>query len=178
MALAPYTSTYTDINTNIMDSDDLVNEFLRIKTFLDEWSASIETIGTVNIHEETVTITETDIGVDPSDGLMQKRLIADNIESVAVAFGERADAATYRVYLSLRFQNKSTTFTVNGPSGQTHLFGVNRTEYVPSQEPADGYYTALVIATYGTNGLIVNVFANNTEADEVDSDDILTAVAT
>jgi len=178
MALEKYTNTYTDINTNIFDSDDLVAEFGRVATFLNSWSQSINKIGTVTVVEERITILDTIFNVDPADGLLQSLKIADDVSNLSVIFDERTEEGdTYRVYLSLRFQNKSTTFTVNGPAGQTHLFGVNKISYLPSQVVADGFYTALVIATYGTSGLLVNVFADNDEITAVSSDDILSTVA-
>ena len=58
------------------------------------------------------------------------------------------------------------------------MFGANRLEFKPAQINRDGYYTAVVIATYGaTNGLMLKVFADNGEETVVETDDYLTAVA-
>ena len=177
MAVVPYTSTYTDIDTNIFDSDDLVNEFFRVAEFMNAWSQSIDSIGTVNVFTKNITIVNNIIAVAPLDGLIQSMIIADDVENIVVDFTEREEGETYRIYLTLRFQSKSTTFTVSGPAGTTHIFGLNAESFSPSQVSADGYFTAMVIATYGTNGMMINVFADNSESASVSGNDIQSVVA-
>ena len=101
------------------------------------------------------------------------------ITEIAFNFLELADGDPQRIYLSLRFKSKSTTFTVGGPAGETHIFGVNQETYTPCQTEADGYYSAVVIATYGsTNGMMIQTFADNSEATAVGVDDVLSVEAT
>jgi hypothetical protein len=178
MSLVPYTNTYTDVDTNIMDSDDLVEEFWRVAEFMNTWANSTIGIGVTNTYEFFIT-EETDIiNVSPVNGVLQKIIVGYDVDNFAVNLVEREEGSTYRVYVTLRFENPDTTFTISGPSGQTHVFGVNRSTLKPSQTQADGYYTAIIIATYGfSNGILVNVFADNEEATAVGADDILTAAA-
>ena len=175
MALVPYTSTYTDIDTNIFDADDLLNEFNRVAEFINTWALSIESIGTVETYDEVVTITKDIVNGYPSNGTLQKLLVASDAEEFTIDFQPRGDGDPYRILMTIRCQNKDTRFRVSGPAGTTHVFGVNKSLFSPSQVIGSGYYTALVVATYGTTGLFINVFADNTEASTVESNDILTA---
>ena len=178
MALDQYTNTYTDVDNNVFDADDLVDEFERIADFINAWSESVGTGGIINTYEANVSIENNLIEGNPANGILQKFIVNDDVETMAVDFVAVGDGDPFRLYISLRFQNKDTVFTVSGPSGETHVFGVNRYEYSPSQVSADGFYTAMVIATYGkTNGLMIQVFADNSEADAVSANDALTVVA-
>jgi len=177
MALDPYTNTYTDIDSNIFDSDDLVNEFWRVAEYLNNWVDSYQSIGTTITNERNIDLSGHIVNITPASGILQKLTIDADVEEVVLNFKERNDGDPFRIFLSLRFRSKTTVFTVSGPAGQTHAFGINRAEYSPSQVLADGYYTAFVVATYGaTNGLMLTVYADNQEATEVGLDDILTVV--
>lgn len=179
MPLEPYTNTYVDIDGNIFDSDDLVNEFNRVAQYINTWAASVESIGTTNFYEETILFEQTVIIGSPSFGIIQKMDINEDAESVVINFIERETGDPYRIYMTLRFRSPDTTFTVSGPAAETHAFGLNRGSYSPSQQvSASGFYTAVVVATYGdANGVLINVYADNTEATDVETDDLLTAVA-
>jgi len=179
MALELYTNTYTDVDTNIMDSDDLVNEFWRVASFLNAWSDSIGSNGVIDVYEEFATVTDDIVNGDPANGIIQKFVITSALDAVSFNFTERAEGDPYRVYITLRFQNSATTFTVNGPAGETHAFGLNRTTYAPSQSSTEEFSSAMIIATYGkNNGLMINVFADNVEVTTVSGDDALSTVAT
>ena len=178
MALELYTNTYADVDYAIFDSDDLVEEFFRVASFINAWAESVSSIGTTIVHEETVLIEDTVVNGSPADGAIQKKIINSDVEHITINFTKRNDGDTYRIYMTLRFLNEDTTFSVSGPAGETHAFGVNKAIYKPSQVGVDGFYTAVIIATYGdANGVMINVFADNDEAVDVEGDDIQTAVA-
>jgi hypothetical protein len=176
--LEPYTSTYTDVDGSIMDADDLVNEFWRVAYFLDLWGGSIDAIGqttdyTVYVQEVTGELAE----ILPQRGLIQRLEVAANVDTFEVAIREHTVGAPFRVYITVRCLSPDTRFTIRAPSGQSHVFGINRSIYMPSQVIADGFYTASLICTYGSEeGVMIQVHAANPEEDEVTLDDILTAV--
>jgi len=178
MALELYTSTYTDIDYTIFDSDDLVDEFFRVASFINAWAESVSSIGTTIVNEETILIDDTIVNGSPADGAIQKKIIGGSVEHITINFTKRNEGDTYRIYMTLRFLNKDTTFSVSGPAGETHAFGVNKAVYKPSQVGVDSFYTAVIIATYSdASGVMINVFADNDEAVDVEGDDIQTAVA-
>lgn len=179
MALEPYTNTYVDIDTNIFDADDLVNEFWRVADYINAWAASIDSIGTVKVYRQIISYEQDIITGSPANGVIQHVNISRHASHVVFSLTGREEGDPYRIYMVLRFQNKNTTFSISGPAGQTHSFGVNRTVYSPCQTPnVNGFYTAAIIATYGgANGLFVNVFADNSESVDVEGNDILNAVA-
>lgn len=176
MALTPYTSTYTDVANQIIDSDDLVAEFDRIEERLNVWLASYDQIGTENIVELT-KVESSRVNIDPVATIQVVKIDAD-VPEVALRWGARSDGDPYRVYTVIQFESKATRFTVQGPSGLTHVFGRNDSPYLPAQVSASGvgfsYYKAVVIATYADRGsVMLKVFADNTEASAVGSDDVL-----
>jgi hypothetical protein len=174
MSLTPYTSTYTDVTTNIFDSDDLLDEFDRIAEFMAAWIASYESIGIGVIDFNSGENVTNDVNVFPTS-MINQRIIDASVTTVNINFPKRSDGDPYRIYTVLRFVDKDTTFTVSGPAGSTHIFGVNREVYTPSQVEADGYYAATIMTTYSeSGGVIINVFADNTEATAVDGNDVLT----
>jgi len=179
MTLPLYTSEYEDVDAQIFGADNLVNEFARVATFLNPWVDSVAQSTTIRTYSETVEGTDTlvEVDIDPTDGSIQRYIVEESVSAVLMNFGRRAVGDTFRVYAVLRFSSKDSTFKVSGPMGATHLFGVNRTTFQPSQVKKDGYYMASLVATYGTNGLLINVFANNEEASSVSGDDIITAVS-
>jgi len=178
MGLERYTNTYTDVDSNIFDADDLVEEFNRVAEYINAWAASIESIGTVSVYEQYITTESNVVTGSPSNSVVQQVVVNQELESIIVNFTERQEGDPFRVYMVLRFENKDTTFTVSGPSGQTHAFSVNKGSYRPCQTQTDGFYTAVVIATYGdAHGVFINVFADNDEIVDVENDDIQTVVA-
>jgi hypothetical protein len=178
MALEQYTNTYTDIDSNIFDSDDLVAEFNRVAYYINLWAASVGSGGIINTFEQRITTNLDVVSGSPSNGILQKLIISNEVEEIAINFTSREEGDPYRIYISLRFQNKDSVFTVSGPSGETNMFAVNREEFSPSQVSAGGYYTAMLTATYGKdNGVMIGVFADNQEVTTVETDDTLTVVA-
>lgn len=176
--LPPYTSTYTDVEHSIMDAKDLVDEFWRVAYFIELWSGSIDAIGqedNLEVHIEIVTGELAEIL--PLRGMIQRIEAEADVENFEIAVKEHTTGAPFRVYIAIRCRSKETRFTISTPSGEAHLFGINRTTYMPSQEIADGFYTAAMLCTYGSEkGVMVQVMAANTEATEVNYDDVLTAV--
>jgi len=174
MSLTPYTNTYTDTDGSIADADDIVAEFDRVATFINAWADSYESIGLTEVFKHTVLTDDTDIlDIDPALGLVQTAIIDATVTEIDFNILDRASSDPYRVYLSLRFASKATTFTVSAPSGVTHVFGVNKSEYTCSQTVNKGYYVASVIVTYATNGLHIQVYADNPEEDAPTLDDAL-----
>lgn len=176
--LEPYTSTYTDVDGSIMDADDLVNEFWRVAYFLDLWGGSIDAIGRetsydVYIEEVNGSLAE----ILPGRGLIQRLDVAAGVETFEIAIREHTAGAPFRIYITVRCMSPNTRFTIRAPAGQSHVFGVNRSTYMPSQVIADGRYTATLICTYGSEqGIMVQVHAANPEEAEVTLNDILQLV--
>jgi hypothetical protein len=96
---------------------------------------------------------------------------------VNINFMPRADGDPYRIYVVLRFGSKETRYTVSGPAGSSSVFGVNQTEFMPSQAVKDERYAGSIIATYGTDALHLQVYADNDEITEVGVDDILQGIS-
>jgi hypothetical protein len=185
--LPPYTSTYTDVDGSIFDADDLVNEFWRVSEFMTLWAGSIEAIGQVDRYEAYVDVVTGELAeILPSSGLIQRLEVAAGVETFTVRIKPHEVGAPYRLYISIRCRSEDTRFQVEVPSGQSHIFGVNRTSYVfggtsapfmPSQVLGDGFYSAQLIVTFGSeNGVMVQVMAGNPEESDVDFDDVLTVV--
>jgi hypothetical protein len=176
--LPPYTNTYADVDHSLMDADDLVNEFWRVAYFLELWSGSIDAIGQEDNFEVFIEIVEGELAeILPARGLIQRIEVEADVESFEIAIKEHTTGAPFRVYIVVRCRSKATRFTVSAPAGETHLFGLNRSTFMPAQEIGDDFYSAALLCTYGSeNGLMVQVMAANVEATEVDYDDVLTAV--
>ena len=174
MALEPYTSTYIDVANSVIDAQDLLAEFDRVAEYLNGWIQSYEGIGT-----QTVTYIDRIIDDDPIIrplGLIQQIIVSADLDRVDFNFAEREEGNPHRVYNVIRFESKSTVFTVNGPAGETHVFGRNKAVLSPSQVQADGYYCAVAMVSYSQNqGVFIQVFADNDESsDTVGGDDVLT----
>ena len=174
MPLEPYTNTYTDVDGSIADADDILEEYDRIELFIGDWLASIEKIGDTIVNEYEIEI-DGDFDIDPALGLIQKVIVDLVVEEFNLNILPKGDTDPHRIYLTLRFRSPSTTYTISAPSG-SHLFGVNRTIYSPSQVIVDGFYASFVMITYGSVGTMVKVFADNTEETAVAGDDILQSV--
>jgi hypothetical protein len=177
--LEPYTSTYNDVDGSTIDASDLVNEFYRVAYYLNLWGGAIGAIGKDTSYETYIEKVEGELAeILPARGLIQRLDVAAGVNEFEVAIREHTDGAPFRVYTTIRCLNKDTRFMVRAPSGQSHVFGVNRTTYMPSQVIADGAYTAAIICTYGAEeGVMVQVFAANPEEGSVDKNDILQLVA-
>ena len=176
--LEPYTSTYSDVDGSIMDATDLVNEFWRVAYYLDLWGGSIDAIGREDRYEEYIEIVEGELAeILPVRGLIQRLEVEADVEEFEVNIGPHTTGAPFRVFIIIRCRSKDTRFTVTGPSGEAHRFGLNRTIFMPGQVLGDGFYNASIICTYGsTNGVMVQVHAANPEETAVDFDDVMTAV--
>jgi hypothetical protein len=161
-----------------MDAKDLVDEFWRVAYFIELWAGSIDAIGREDNFEVHIVIVEGELAeILPLRGMIQRIEVEADVESFEIAIKEHVAGAPFRIYITVRCRSKETRFTISTPSGEAHLFGINRTTYMPSQEIGDGFYTASLLCTYGSEkGLMVQVMAANTEADEVDYDDVLTTV--
>lgn len=177
-ALEPYTSTYTDVDGSIIDADDLVNEFWRVSDFLMLWSGSIEAIGREDHYEEFVTIVTGQLAeILPQNGLIQRLEVDASVQSFEVNIKQHEVGDPYRVYITIRCRSKNTRFTVETPAKESHVFGINRSEYMPAQVIGDGFYTATIICSYSQNtGVMVQVMAANLEEEAIDFDDVLTVV--
>ena len=176
MSLVPYTNTYTDTDGSIADSGDIVDEFDRVASFINAWVDSYETIGAIIVNEYNVGGDGT-VDVSPSLGFVQVIKTSAGVTEIDINIKARVDGDPYRIYLNLRFGAKTTTFTVNAPSGQSHVFGLNQSPYSPSQIVNKGWYAASVIVTYGTGATHIQVFANNSETEPPTIDDILQEIA-
>lgn len=176
--LEPYTSTYTDVDHSIMDADDLVNEFWRVAFFINLWSGSIDAIGREDHFEEHIEIVTGELAeIFPSKGLIQRLVVEANVETFEIKINKHEVGDPFRVYISIRCRSRNTRFTISAPSGEAHIFGINREVYMPSQEIGDDHYSAMVLCTFGSEqGVMVQVLAANPEQSEVDFDDVLTAV--
>ena len=177
MTLVPYTNTYTDTDGTIADSDDIVAEFDRLSVFIAAWADSYETIGVTNVQTYEVPFDELSYDIDPSNGFIQSLLIDAVVEDINFNFVAREDGDPYRVYVVLRFASKDTRYTVSGPAGSSSVFGVSQAEYLPSQASKDDKYAGTIIATYGTDALHLQVYADNDETDAVGSDDPLQGIS-
>lgn len=175
--LEPYTSTYTDVDGSIMDADDLVNEFWRVAYFLELWGGAIDAIGQETRYDVYVEIVEGELAeILPARGLIQRLEVAADVETFEIAIREHTAGAPYRVFVTVRCRSADTRFTIRAPSGQSHVFGVNRSILMPSQVITDGFYTAQLICTYGSeNGVMIQAFSGNPEETTVDLNDQLTA---
>jgi hypothetical protein len=184
--IPPYTSTYTDVDSSIMDADDLVAEFWRVSEFIALWSGSIEAIGQEDHFEEFIEIVTGELAeIIPANGLIQRFEVDASVESFDFTVLPHTIGAPFRVYVSLRCGSPNTTFRVSVPRGETHIFGVNRDlyqftqasePYQPSAVVGDGYFGATILVTYGSeNGTMVQVFAHNPETALVNFNDVLTA---
>jgi len=173
-ALEPYTSTYTDVDGSVMDADDLVNEFWRVAYFLELWGGSIDAIGQEVRYDTYVEEVEGELAeILPARGLIQRLEVEADVESFEIAIKEHNAGDPYRVYIVVRCRSKDTRFTITVPSGQSHVFGVNRTVYMPAQVLGDGFYNASLIVTYSQNtGVMVQVHAANDEEAAIDYNDI------
>jgi hypothetical protein len=176
--LEPYTSTYTDVDGSIMDADDLVNEFWRVAYFLELWGGAIDAIGQETSYEVYIETVEGELAeILPQRGLIQRLEVAADVESFEIVIKEHTAGAPYRVFITVRCRSANTTFKIRSPAGESHIFGLNRQVLKPSQVITDGFYTAQLICTYGSeNGVMVQAFSSNTEETEVNADDVLTAV--
>ena len=176
--IPPYTSTYTDVDHATFDAADLVAEFWRVAFFIELWSGSIDAIGREDNFEVHIEIVTGELAeILPARGLIQRIEVEADVENFEIAIKEHTTGAPFRVYITVRCRNKDTRFTISSPAGETHIFGLNRAVYMPSQEIGDGFYTAALLCTYGSEkGLMVQVMAANPEAAEVNYDDVLTAV--
>ena len=177
-ALTPYTSTYTDVDGGIMDADDLVNEFWRVAYFIDLWSGSIDAIGRDTSYDIYVEKVSGQLApIYPQRGLIQRLDVDATVDQFTVAIQPHETGDPYRVYISIRCRSKDTRFTVSGPSGEGHVFGINRSLYMPSQVVGDGFYNASIICTHSQNtGVMIQVQAANPEEELINYDDIQTAV--
>lgn len=176
--IPPYTSTYTDVDHSVMDADDLVNEFWRVSYFINLWGGVIDAIGQENNYDVYVEIIDGELAeIFPARGLIQRIEVAPDVENFEIKINEHTVGAPFRVFIIVRCGNKDTRFTISAPAGESHIFGINRTQYMPSQTIGDGYYTAALICTYGSeNGVMIQACAGNPEETEVDFNDVLTAV--
>ncbi len=176
--LPPYISTYTDVDHSIFDADDLVAEFWRVAFFINLWSGSIDALGKEDHFEVHIEIVEGElVEILPARGLIQRIQVEANVEDFVIKINEHTTGAPYRVYIVVRCLSKDTRFSVSSPSGEAHIFGINRTVYMPSQAIGNGFYTAALLCTYGAdNGVMIQVMAGNSEEVAVDLDDVLTAV--
>lgn len=175
-ALEPYTSTYTDVDGSIMDADDLVSEFWRVAYYLELWGGVIDAIGQETSYDLHVEIVTGELApIYPAKGLIQRLEVDAGVDNFQIVIKEHTVGAPYRVFIIVRCGSPNTRFTVSGPAQQTHVFGVNRTTYMPSQVITDGWYTATLICTYGAEaGVMVQVHAGNPEETEVTLDDMQT----
>lgn len=179
MAQLPlYTNTYADVDGSIMDADDLVDEFYRVAYFLALWADGGDAIDVDKIYETYIEeITGELAEILPSNGLIQRLDVAAGVETFEVQINEHTVGAPFRVFISIRCGSPDTRFTLSVPSGEAHIFGINRSVYMPSQVIGDGAYSASIICTYGSEkGVMVQVMAGNPEETEVDYDDVMTAV--
>lgn len=176
-ALEPYTSTYTDVDGSTIDADDLVAEFWRVSYFLNLWGGSIDAIGREDHYEEYVYIVEGQLAdILPANGLIQRLDVDAGVSEFEIKLNQHEAGDPYRLFIIVRCRNKETRFTISAPGGETHIFGINRETYMPSQVIGDGYFTASLICTYSQDrGLMIQVMAGNPEEDEIDFDDVLTA---
>lgn len=178
MSLTPYTNTYNDTDGTIADSGDIVAEFDRVSTFINAWADSYESIGLTEITKHAVLSDDTDVlDIDPANGLVQTAIIDATVTEIDFNVLNRATDDPYRVYLSMRFASKATTFTVSAPTGITHIFGVNQVPFTCSQTVNKGYYVSTLIVTYASNGLHIQVYADNAEEDAPTLDDALQGVS-
>lgn len=178
MSLVPYTNTYTDTDGSIADADDIINEFDRVATFINTWADAYESIGLTEIVKHAV-LSDDDgsLDIDPANGLVQTAIVDAVVTEIDFNILERTSDDPYRVYLSLRFASKATTFTVSGPTGKAQVFGVNKETYTCSQTVNNGYYSAAVIVTYATGGMHIQVYADNPETEAPGDDDVLQGAA-
>jgi|GEM_PF-4321308 len=176
MSLIPYTNTYVDIDGSIADSDDIVAEFDRVEAFIAAWSDSYQKIGITIVRKHTVP-GDGDFDIDPSQGFIQTLNIDAGVTDLNINFLSRSTGDPHRIYVVLRFGSKDTMYTVSGPAATTTVFGVNRQEYMPSQVNKDGKFAGSVIATYGTDALHLQVYADNQETIEVGTDDVLQGIS-
>ncbi len=176
MTLIPYTNTYSDTDGTIADSDDIVNEFDRIALFISAWADSYQAIGATVVQVREIPFDESSHDIDPSDGLIQSFLIDAVVEDINFNFVAREDGDPYRIYVILRFASKETRYTVSGPAGSSSVFGVSQAEFLPSQVSKSGRYAGTIIATYGSDALHLQVYADNTEDDVVGVDDTLQGI--
>lgn len=174
MSLIPYTNTYIDTDGTIADAPDILAEFARVATFINAWADSYDSIGLTEINKYTVLSDDTDtLDINPAYGLIQTAIIDATVTDIDFNILQRATGDPYRVYLSMRFASKATTFTVSAPTGVTHVFGVNKSTYTCSQIVNNGYYVSTLIVTYASNGLHIQVYADNPEEDAPTLDDAL-----
>ena len=176
MSLVPYTNTYSDVDGSIADSIDIVAEFDRVALFIAAWSDSYESIGLNSVNNILVP-GDGDYDVEPTLGLVQLLFVDAVAELININIKDRIEGDPYRIYLNMRFGSKSTQFTVSAPSGKTHIFGINRTTYSPSQVVNKGRYAASLIVTYGSEGVHVQVYADNSETNAPDLDDLLQEIS-
>lgn len=177
MALEKYTNTYIDVEGNIADADDILEEFDRVAEFFNLWASSIDQIGSNKVFIDNSSAVGTTV-IDASNGSIQRKNIAADVDVLNIRVNSRQEGEPYRIHLVLRFASRLTTFTVSGPSGETHIFSRNSSPYSPGQTIADGWYPAVLVVTFGaTNGCFISVFAENNEATGVGNDDVLTLVA-
>ncbi len=176
MRFVPYTNTYADVDGSVADSDDIVAEFDRVSTFIKAWNKAYQLISFSGVNEYNIS-EDGDVNILPSLGFMQVVKVDSNVTTVNINANQRGDEDPYRVYLSLRFGSKNTTFTVSAPAGESHLFGLNQETYNPSQVAKDGWYAAVIIITYGTDAAHVQVFAHNSESSSADIGDILQEIS-
>jgi hypothetical protein len=177
-ALEPYTSTYSDVDGSVIDADDLVDEFWRVSHFMTMWAGSIEAIGREDHYEEYIQIVTGQLAeILPQNGLIQRLDVDASVVSFEVKINEHVVGDPYRVYINLRCRNKDTRFTLSTPSHESHVFGINREEYMPAQVISDGFYTATLICSYSQDrGVLIQVMAANPEETAIDFDDVLTIV--
>ena len=176
MALTPYTNTYTDTDGTIADADDIVAEFDRVEEFIRIWAGAYTSIGLTTVYTYTFDAIY-DYEINSGNGILQKLIVDEGVELFDINIKPREDGDPYRVYLSVRFRSKDTRFTVSAPVGISHVFGTNRVEFQPGQVISDGFYPAVIVITHGTDAVHVQVFADNSEASSVGSDDTLQEVA-
>lgn len=175
MSLEPYTNTYTDTDGIIADSGDIVAEFDRIEAFIAAWAESYGGIGST---VRTIKIAGIDTyDLDPASGFVQSLIIDADVADININFKSREDGDPYRVYVILRFGSKDSRYTLSGPASRTTIFGINREEYLPSQVSKNGYFAGSIIATYGTDSLHLQVYADNVEDTTVESDDYLQGIS-
>jgi hypothetical protein len=176
--IPPYTSTYTDVDHSVMDADDLVNEFWRVSDFFNLWSGIIDPITEDNVFEIFITLTTGELAeILPARGLIQRIEVDPDVETFEIAVREHTTGAPFRIFIVVRCGNPDTRFFVTAPSGQSHIFGINRSIYMPGQVIGDGFYNASLILTYGAEkGVMIQVHAANPEEGEVSFDDVMTAV--
>lgn len=173
--LQPYTRTYSDVEGETMDADDLRNEFLRVAEFMELWGAAIEAssesvTATVYVTEVTGEVAE----IIPERGLIQRLEVAGDVDHFDIIFTPHTTGAPYRTYVSIRCRSADTTFSITGLNQETHLFGVNREVYGVSQTEVDGFFSATLILTMSRGtGVLAQIHARNPEEDQVDYNDIL-----